>query len=136
MDFFQHQTKAKNQTLLLVFLYSLGLLALTGLFNLWLMWNNAQTGTMIFWSIVLILGIVIVSLWKTSSLAKGGGHAVAETLGGRRVEPTMGNPIDQRLHNVVEEMALASGIPCLLSTLWTTRRASMPLPPAFPPMTQ
>jgi Zn-dependent protease with chaperone function len=50
------------------------------------------------------------SLYKVAQLA-GGGTVVAERLGGRRVYPNTTDPTDRRLLNVVEEMALASGVP-------------------------
>ena len=42
---------------------------------------------------------------------RGGGTVVAERLGGRRVYPNTTDPVERRLLNVVEEMALASGVP-------------------------
>jgi Zn-dependent protease with chaperone function/uncharacterized tellurite resistance protein B-like protein len=40
-----------------------------------------------------------------------GGTVVAEQLGGRRVYPNTVDPVERRLLNIVEEMALASGTP-------------------------
>ncbi len=42
---------------------------------------------------------------------RGGGHVVAESLRGRRVFPDATDPVERRLLNIVEEMALASGVP-------------------------
>ncbi|MEX0613017.1 MAG: M48 family metalloprotease [Pirellulales bacterium] len=50
------------------------------------------------------------STYKIAQLA-GGGTVVAERLGGRRLYPNMTDPTERRLLNVVEEMALASGVP-------------------------
>ena len=50
------------------------------------------------------------ALFKIAQLA-GGGTVVAERLGGRRVYPNTTDPVERRLLNVVEEMALASGVP-------------------------
>ena len=50
------------------------------------------------------------SLFKIAQLS-GGGTVVAERLGGRRVYPNTTDPTERRLLNVVEEMALASGVP-------------------------
>jgi Zn-dependent protease with chaperone function len=50
------------------------------------------------------------SAFKIAQLA-GGGTVVAERLGGRRVYPNTTDPVERRLLNVVEEMALASGVP-------------------------
>src|SRR5690606_28960854 len=42
---------------------------------------------------------------------RGGGRKVAESLGGRRVSPHTQDLNERRLLNVVEEMAIASGVP-------------------------
>ena len=56
------------------------------------------------------LVITIGSLHKISELA-GGGEVVALMLGGRAVNPHSTDLAERRLLNVVEEMALASGVP-------------------------
>jgi len=50
------------------------------------------------------------SLYKIAQL-RGGGSTVAQSLGGRRVDPDATRLEERRLLNVVEEMAIASGIP-------------------------
>jgi Zn-dependent protease with chaperone function len=50
------------------------------------------------------------TLYKTAQLS-GGGHVVAESLGGKRLFPDTTDPVERRVLNVVEEMALASGVP-------------------------
>lgn len=60
---------------------------------------------------LLVLAIIgIANLYKTMSLAAGGG-AVARSLGGLRVQADTSDPLQQRLVHVVEEMAIASGVP-------------------------
>jgi Zn-dependent protease with chaperone function/uncharacterized tellurite resistance protein B-like protein len=54
--------------------------------------------------------IGIASLWRLSGLRSGGG-AVAVALGGERVTGLEQDPLKRRLHNVVEEMSLAAGLP-------------------------
>ena len=54
--------------------------------------------------------IAMGSIFKTLELAQGG-SVVANTLGGRLVIPASADPDERRLLNVVEEMALAAGIP-------------------------
>jgi len=56
------------------------------------------------------LMMALGSLYKVRQLAAGG-PVVAELLGGRRVEPNSGEPNEQRLRDVIEEMAIASGMP-------------------------
>jgi Zn-dependent protease with chaperone function len=55
-----------------------------------------------------VVGIASLYKWKQYS---SGGSSVAESLGGRRVEPHTTDLNERRLLNVVEEMAIASGTP-------------------------
>jgi Zn-dependent protease with chaperone function len=76
----------------------------------WSQWLTAHFG--------LVLGIavgsfglmVLASFYRTAQLSRGGGH-VAQSLGGTRVTGDGNDPLERRLVNVVEEMALASGLP-------------------------
>lgn len=54
--------------------------------------------------------IGLASLWRLRGLSSGGG-AVAVSLGGERVTGLEKDPLKRRLHNVVEEMAIAAGLP-------------------------
>jgi Zn-dependent protease with chaperone function len=54
--------------------------------------------------------VALGSFYKMRQLAAGG-RVVAELLGGRRIEPNPVEPDGQKLRNVVEEMAIASGSP-------------------------
>jgi Zn-dependent protease with chaperone function/uncharacterized tellurite resistance protein B-like protein len=54
--------------------------------------------------------IGLSSLWRLRNLRSGGG-AVAQSLGGERVTGLEREPLKRRLHNVVEEMAIAAGLP-------------------------
>ena len=117
MDFFQHQDKAKNRTFLLVVLYVLGLIGLTGIVAIAVVSlyaaAEAPVDPFILLSCVVSFLILVVggSLVKTMQLSAGGGRAVAESLGGRQVCASSTDPAERRLHNVVEEMALAAGVP-------------------------
>jgi Zn-dependent protease with chaperone function len=62
--------------------------------------------TALFW-LLIIMG---ASTWRSLSLRDGGG-VVARALGGTRVDRTTSDPDLRRLRNVVEEMAIASGVP-------------------------
>src|SRR5690606_1739724 len=60
---------------------------------------------------VLVVGVVIAgSLFKHFQL-RSGGKAVAESLNGRRIDPGTTDLEEKKILNVVEEMAIASGIP-------------------------
>jgi Zn-dependent protease with chaperone function len=54
--------------------------------------------------------VAIGSLFKWSEFSAGG-RAVAESVGGRRIDPATTVLPERRLLNVVEEMAIASGVP-------------------------
>ena len=56
----------------------------------------------------LVIGIT--SLVKMGQLS-GGGATIAKLLGGVEVDPSTSHPAEQRLLNVVQEMAIASGSP-------------------------
>lgn len=63
------------------------------------------------WITLLVCGTVLMAIgFKWLSL-RGGGRVVAESLGGKPLSPNSDDPDDRRLLNVVEEMALASGVP-------------------------
>ena len=56
------------------------------------------------------LFIVGASIYKTMALSAGGGQ-VARQMGGTQVPADVADPLRRRLRNVVEEMAIASGVP-------------------------
>src|SRR5690606_10526567 len=61
---------------------------------------------------VVVGGFILLgSLYKIIALASGGGAAVAEALGGRLVARDSHDPLERRLINVVDEMAIAAGLP-------------------------
>ena len=61
-------------------------------------------------ALVTTLFILGSSLYKTSVLSAGGGR-VAVDMGGTLVPADVQDPLRRRLRNVVEEMAIASGVP-------------------------
>ncbi len=70
-------------------------------------WNpHVLTGVTI--STVLIVGLASLYKWATM---RQGGAAIAESVGARQVDPKTTDLRERRLLNVVEEMAIASGIP-------------------------
>lgn len=127
-DFFQRQDAARRSTKWLVVMFSLGVIGIVGGTMLVAaaavsgiqFQQNPAGGSMgvapeqiwlpIFAGVASLLLIALGSLYKISQLS-GGGTVVAERLGGRRVYPNANDLVEQRLLNVVEEMALASGVP-------------------------
>ncbi|MGL1832768.1 M48 family metallopeptidase [Rhodocyclaceae bacterium SMB388] len=55
--------------------------------------------------------ILLGSVFKIIALSRNGGPAIAEELGGRLISRATGDPLERRLVNVVDEIAIASGIP-------------------------
>ena len=128
MDFFEHQQRARKRTVLLVILYITAVVVLIGAVYALVVAIAAMTGgdqyaealerNMFFDPTLLPLVVGGVSLlvlggsfFKTAQLASGGGRAVAEMMGGRQIAPGTYDPAERRLYNVVEEMALAAGVP-------------------------
>ena len=114
MDFFQHQEVARRKTTLLVLYYGLAVVAI--IFAVYLavtlicgcpLWDPQ---VFIFVAFVTLAIVGVGTLIKVFQLRQGG-HAVAEMLGGRRVDPATTSSSERRLLNVVEEMAIASGTP-------------------------
>lgn len=64
----------------------------------------------LFTAMAIVIVILTASVVKMNTLQKGGG-AVAEMLGGRKISTGTTDQTERRLINVVEEMAIASGIP-------------------------
>ncbi|MSO45895.1 MAG: hypothetical protein EXQ59_03900 [Acidobacteria bacterium] len=126
-DFFQQQDAARRGTTRLVVLFGLAVVAIIASIELLLavtmgyLGRNPDTGA-VDWAtvtdpqllVVSILGTLIVvgggSLYKIAEL-RAGGRVVAEHLGGRLLTAGGADPVEQRLLNVVEEMAIASGTP-------------------------
>jgi Zn-dependent protease with chaperone function len=128
MDFFQQQAKAHHKTKLLVFYFTLAVISIILMIYGVAVFVNFYAGSkhdyyieqrpFTFWNPQLFAGVAVGTLaviffgsaYKTLALA-GGGGAVAESLGGRLVNPNATNPDERRLLNVVEEMAIAAGVP-------------------------
>lgn len=125
MDFFAAQDHARRTSRLLVLWFMLavaGIIAtvyLTLVVALGLGAAEYEAQPVSLWDPELLLltaagvgGIILLaSTYKVIALSRNGGPAIAEELGGRLVSRSTADPLERRLINVVEEMALASGIP-------------------------
>ena len=60
-------------------------------------------------AVATVVSIFVVSIVNVIKLADGG-EAVAKMVGARRLSPETRDPLERRLLNVVEEMAIASGV--------------------------
>src|SRR5262245_14679515 len=120
IDFFQQQDSARRRTVQLVVYFVLAILALIALvYGLLLTLNLYGTGESVpLWQpdllLIVALGVGVVvggaSVFKVAQLASGG-QAVALMMGGAEVPGTTRDARERRLLNVVEEMALAAGVP-------------------------
>jgi len=117
MDFFKDQERARtNSKLLLALFVAAVCLIIVAIYLLFFaIFGRNQTGywnpELFFWVAAGTLLLVSSgSLYKVSQLNAGGGTAVAETMGGRLVQRDTSDLLERRLLNVVDEMAIASGI--------------------------
>lgn len=109
MNFFQQQDQARRQSKLLIALFVLALLFIAIAIGLLAFLLGGWP--LVPWAAGLVLVVMLLaSLFKTIGLRQGGGK-VARAMGGTLVDPTTQDPARRRLYNVVEEMAIASGVP-------------------------
>ncbi|HWW05629.1 M48 family metallopeptidase [Collimonas sp.] len=124
MTFFEQQHQARQETRKLVFLFVLAVIAIVVAVNLamallWTFKFGSHHGVLRqypkgFFETNTLLTLLLIgggTLIQTFNL-RDGGDAVAQMAGGRIVSPASGDLQERRLLNVVEEMALASGIAC------------------------
>ena len=122
MDFFDQQVVARRRSGRLVVLFGLAVVAIVvvtyvGVSAGFVGTSSGPRGPAFFDPlrfVAVAVGIMSViglgSAYKISQLS-GGGASVAELMGGRLLEPGSDDPLERRLLNVVEEMAIASGLP-------------------------
>ncbi len=126
MDFFGRQAAAKRSTGRLVGLFALAVLGIAfAVYVLALIvfrYGEQRAagiqGGSFFWhpqTLAIAVGATLLvvlcgTTYKLLALSAGG-PAVARMLGGRRVEPGTADLAERTLYNVVEEMAIASGLP-------------------------
>lgn len=128
MNFFQAQDKARRNTTRLVLLFSFAVISLIFLTNLLLiitfyytdpeksalsiseLLKHIELKTFLALTLGISLLIFLGSLYKIISLSKGG-QSIAEMLGGQIIPQSSQIAEERQLLNVVEEMAIASGMP-------------------------
>ena len=126
MDFFERQDKARRKTKLLVFYFIVAICllilsayaAVLAIFGRGEVYDSIGEASFTLWHPALFLWstlgtltvVGIGSAFKTAELSKGG-SAVAQMLDGRLINSNATEADERKLLNVVEEMAIASGIP-------------------------
>ncbi|MEI6224544.1 MAG: M48 family metallopeptidase [Deltaproteobacteria bacterium] len=113
LDFFDAQSRARRNTGLLVFLFVFAWLATIALADVGLSVALSVDPVTLLLPVAGLVTLVVLSgsAFHAVRLASGGGDAVARMLGGRAVDRQTTDPAERRLVNVVEEMAIASGLP-------------------------
>jgi len=127
MNFFEQQDRARRQSKWLIVLFLVAVVAIVLAMNVVMLvafgqlrsdeqgWLSpdfwAGHGDVALWtSVITVLVIVVASAYRSAQLRSGGGR-VARELGGVEVTGDTHDPLRRRLLNVVEEMAIASGVP-------------------------
>ncbi|MDQ8189690.1 M48 family metallopeptidase [Roseibacillus persicicus] len=116
MDFFEAQDDARKKTGWLLWLFLLCVIGVVVSVSL-LSWGvGILLGGALPLELQILIGlgsgalIFVASGFKAMQL-RGGGGVVARDLGGRLVDPSTTESQERKLLNVVEEMAIASGVP-------------------------
>ena len=110
MNFFEQQAAARWTSTRLVLLMALAIagivLAVDGV-----VWVATQSPKLVLFATLSSVAVIAIgSLYRIASLG-GGGEPVAQQLGGTLVPENTTEPGLRRLRNVVEEIAIASGVP-------------------------
>jgi Zn-dependent protease with chaperone function len=126
MDFFREQRRALGQSRRLVVLFAIAValivVVVSGIVTLgWIAFSEGEAlaraptpGEVIPVAVIaglITLAVIALASWTRTSRLRQGGGVVAQELGGSLIPPDTTNPSYRRLRNVVEEMAIASGIP-------------------------
>lgn len=116
MNFFAHQAQARRQTRRMLVMFALAVIVIVVAMDVVLLAAFGRDGEGIgpggiaLASLAVLLAIALGSLYRISTL-RGGGAAVARQLGGTPVTGDTREFAYRRLRNVVEEIAIAAGVP-------------------------
>jgi Zn-dependent protease with chaperone function len=126
MDFFEQQHRARRRTAWILLAFVIAVAAIVLSINVvggWIfLWATDQPFFPVvkalaavphsaYWvTTVIVLGVILAGTVLRLRELSGGGVAVADMVGARRIARDTGSLEEKRLLNVVEEMALASGI--------------------------
>lgn len=123
MDFFEHQDRAKARSRKFVLLYATAVVlicvilsTIAALVVYFSASNPNQSATLPALAASAITAIITAMLILGGSVhriaqLRGGGSTVARALGGMLINPSTKDPHERQLLNIVEEMAIASGVP-------------------------
>jgi Zn-dependent protease with chaperone function len=128
MDFFAAQDRARRKTWQLVVLFALAVIGLivttnvlvaavaaysttAGVANGFTATLAAQPVRVWAWISCLVVGVIAGASFVKYLSLRSGGRAIVEMLGGRQIDPATTVIAERRLLNVIEEMAIAAGMP-------------------------
>lgn len=110
MNFFEQQAVARRTSARLVFLMAVAIAGIVLAVDA-VVWVATQSPELVLFATVSSVAVIALgSLYRIASLG-GGGEPVAQQLGGTLVPENTTEPGLRRLRNVVEEIAIASGVP-------------------------
>ncbi len=126
-NFFEHQEAARRSSRILILLFALAVIAIVLAVNgalaalyfglvarhgTWARYGFSALPEYFFETTTAVVLLMIVGGTVLQILdLRAGGEAVAQMVGARAVDPATRDPVERRLLNITEEMALASGIP-------------------------
>jgi Zn-dependent protease with chaperone function len=129
VSFFDHQDQARKKTRWLVLLFVAAVICITVAVDAIVIlvavnssreteqlvlpsahWLAGHQSLLAWSSIAVVVLIASASFYRMAKLG-GGGGVVARSLGGTLVPPNTSDPQHRQLRNVVEEIAIASGVP-------------------------
>jgi Zn-dependent protease with chaperone function len=129
MNFYRHQAEAHASSRRLILLFGLAVVIVVAAIDAVVFttfatlqpakrgqsfavsdWMELHPSEVLFTTLCVAAIIGLSCLYKIAQLSQGGG-VVARSLGGVRVSADTSDPAERRLLNVVEEMAIASGVP-------------------------
>ena len=119
MNFFDAQDRARRATRWLVIVYViatvlivLGVTAIAAAAFMMVGETGQQADPAVLTTVAVMAALMIIgaTIYRTARLSYGGGRVAAD-MGGTLISTDVSNPLRQRLRNVVEEMAIASGVP-------------------------
>ena len=113
MDFFAQQAKVRRSSRNLVWLFAAAVLAIVVAVDLvcaFVLGVGLRPLPLLGIAVAVVAVIGLCSAYRVASLA-GGGAAVAREMNAVEVPADTTNPQWQRLRNVIEEVAIASGVP-------------------------
>jgi Zn-dependent protease with chaperone function len=118
MNFFERQRRVRRMSWRLVLLFAVAVVGIVATIDLVvaLLFGRGRPptdllGPILVTSVLVATLIGLASLFRTLSLRGGGGGKVARSLGAVPVPEDTRDPDLRRLRNVVEEVAIASGVP-------------------------